>query len=147
MRTLILISILSSSAAFAQQDIGSRIADLAKARIDVESILDKRPYKEEEHKAIKNYFSKLNSMNEDLSTYPKYRKSLNSKVRSMGVEGFCKEIVLEKQRWNDLIKNCTRNNFFLCSEDVNDFAGIKAKLSSQLDSDLKSKFEQTSICN
>jgi len=147
MKTLMMIGIVLTTSAFAQQDIGTRITEISKARVEVESVLDKRPYKEEEHKAIKNYFSDLASLNEDLSAYQKYRKSFNNKIRSLGIEVFCKEIILEKQRWNDLIKNCTRNSFFLCSEDVNDFTAIKAKMAVQLDSDLKTSFEKSPSCN
>lgn len=135
-----------SSAAFAQQDVSARLAVITKSRVDLEAVMDNKPYKAEEHKAIKAYFTALESLNQDLSTYPKYKKNFNSKVRALGVETVCKEIILEKTQWNELVNNCTRNNFFLCAEDVKLYSDLKKNLVAQLDADLKTVFEQTPQC-
>lgn len=146
MKTALILFFAMSSAAFAQQEVGTRLGSISKSRVDLEAVMDNKPYKAEEHKAIKSYFTALESLNQDLSTYPKYKKNFNSKVRALGVEVVCKEIILEKTQWNELVNNCTKNGFFLCAEDVKQYIDLRKNLSKQLDADLKTTFDQTPQC-
>lgn len=146
MKTALVLFFVISSSAFAQQEVGARLGAISKSRVDLEAVMDNKPYKAEEHKAIKAYFTALESLNQDLSAYPKFKKNFNTKMRSLGVEAVCKEIILEKNQWNELISNCTKNGFFLCAEDVKLYSDLKKNLATQLDADIKTTFEQTPGC-
>ena len=133
--------------AIAQQDVQSRSEKLSSLRTGLESIIDRQPYKMEEHSAIKDYFNELTLFAEDLETYPKYKKRFNQFLRSLGVEKFCSSILMDKTRWEALVRNCTKNNFFLCSEDVREYPTQKHSLAAALDNDLKSQYSSSAKCN
>lgn len=146
MKYLIILFVLMNQA-MAQQDVKSRSEELSQLRSSLEAIIDRQPYKVEEHSAIKEYFSELTLFVADLESYPKYKKRFNQFLRSSGVEKFCGSILLDKSRWEALIKNCTKNNFFLCSEDVREYPTQKHSLAAVLDNDLKTQYLSIEKCN
>lgn len=146
MKSLVILIILFSQISFAQQEVGQRSVDLTKLRADLEGLLDKRSYSEEDHKTIKSYFSALNLFESDLNDYPKYRRRFNTYVRSVKVSSFCANTILDAARWKSLVKNCTKNDFFLCSDDVMTFTDTKKKFSEKLDADLKTEFDNSEKC-
>lgn len=146
MKFTLMFAIFFCQISFAQQEVGQRSVDISKSRADLEGLLDKRSYSEEEHKTIKSYFNALNSFEKDLSDYPRYRNRFNNYLRSVKVENFCASVLLDAARWKSLVKNCTKNDFFLCSDDVMTFSDAKKKLSEMLDTDLKTEFEKSQKC-
>lgn len=146
MKSLFFLTVFFSQFLYAQQDIGQRSADIAKSRSDLEGLLDKRSYTEEDHKIIKAYFYALNAFESDLNLYSKYRKRFNGHIRSVKVSSFCSSTFLDASRWKSLVNNCTKNDYFLCTDDVMTFIDTKKKLSEKLDADLKTEFEKTDKC-
>lgn len=146
MKSLIIFSLFICQVAFAQQDVGQRTSALSKARADIEAVVDRRNFSDEDHRVIKEYFSSLNSFESDISQYPKYRRRLNTSVRSTGVESFCGSVLLDVARYNSLVSNCTKNGFFLCTDDVMTLVETKKKLSENLDTDLKTEFDKIDKC-
>lgn len=147
MRTMILIFALGIAfSAFAQQDVASRSEELAALKVGLESVMDKGPYKAAEHTKIKAYFAELDSFNQDLNDYPKYLRRFNQYLRNNGVDSFCKSTRLDQKRWNDLIKNCTKNSFFLCTDDVKNYPAMKLALFNLLEDDNKSEMTKSASC-
>lgn len=147
MKKLFLIfSCLMAFSAFGQQEINSRLSEIGQAKADLEGIIDTKPYRGPEHSVIKKYFTELKSLIEDLEAYPKYKRRFNSSVRSTGVEAFCGSLILDKARLTSLVRNCTKNSFFLCTEDVREVAKINQDLAATLDEDLKTQFENLAKC-
>ena len=142
----IVMTIVWSLGSFAQEDAESRVERIASLRMNVESVLNIEHYKADEHATIKAYFSELSALTEDLGLYSKYRRRFNRFLRNDGVESFCKSAYLDKGRWNTLVQNCTKNNFFLCSEEVRIYPEHKAALKAQLDEDNKTQLERLAIC-
>lgn len=142
----LILSLILMNFAFAQQDVSSRSDNIAQARVELEAVMDKKPYQGPEHASIKKYFSDLQTLIEDLESFPKYKKRFNQMVRSEGIETYCKKVFLDSVRWKDLVKNCTKNNFFLCAEDVRIFPETKLALSNMMDADLKAQFLATNKC-
>ena len=99
MKTLLIIFTLGIAfSSFAQQDVASRSETLASLKVNLESVLDKGPYKAAEHAKIKAYFSELESLNQDLSDYPKYLRRFNQYLRTNGVDSFSKSTRLDQKR-------------------------------------------------
>ena len=65
---------------------------------------------------------------------------------SKGAANFCKELFLDKSRWNDLVKKCTKNRFFLCAEEIKSFAAYKEALKENLTPEMKEEFSQEALC-
>lgn len=146
MKFLIIFALLFSQIAFAQQEVGQRTSALEKNRADLEGLIDRRTYTEDDHKVMKTYFSSVNSFVADLGSYPRYVRRFNSYVRSVGVETFCGNVFLDLLRWKGLVSNCTKNGYFLCSDEVMTFSETKKKLSDKLETDLKGEFEKLEKC-
>ena len=147
MKIFLILSILVlSSNALAQLNPSSRTEELATFRGDLENKMDKTPYYGEEHSTIKKYFSELQELNEDLENSRRYLRRFNDYIRDVGVETFCNEALLEQEKWTQLIKNCTKNNFFLCAEEVKLYPNIKGVLMNLLEEDVKKQMLGASSC-
>lgn len=147
MKLIFAVIVGLSQFAFAQQDVSQRVNALAKERADLEGIIGRKSFTEEDHKVIRAYFSSLNSFDADLETFPKYRRRFDYSIRSIGVASFCENVFLDQGRYRELISNCTKNRYFLCSDEVMTFKDTKKKLSEKLEADLKTEFEKLSKCN
>lgn len=147
MKHLITFLILTlSMACFGQENAESRTEKLSVMKSDVEAVLNTTPFKSEEHTKIKAYFVELGSFIEDLQSSSRYRKRFNRFLRNTGVETFCQAAYLEKKRWNELVKNCTMNNFFLCTEEVKIYPENKTAMRELVDSDNKAQLETLPAC-
>lgn len=147
MKLIFALIVVSSQFAFAQQDIGQRVTALAKERADLEGVVGRKSFTEEDHKVIRAYFSSLNSFDADLEMYPKYRRRFDYSIRSIGVASFCENVFLDLGRYRELTSSCTKNGYFLCSDEVMTFKDTKKRLSEKLEADLKTEFEKLSNCN
>ena len=147
MKTLLIIFfILFTFSVFAQEEVGARSSNLARLKTNLEAVVDRKPYKADEHSAIKAYFAEVASFIEDLEEYPKYLRKFNQYLRNEGVESYCKNAFVDQKRWNDLVKNCSKNSFFLCSESVREYPGMKQKMVTLLDDDNKSEMGKNPSC-
>lgn len=131
---------------FGQENAESRTEKLSVKKSELEAILNNKPYKAEEHTKIKAYFAELGSFVEDLQLYSKYRRRFNQFLRNAGVETFCQTAYLEKKSWDELVRNCTKNNFFLCTEEVKTYSEQKAAMKELAESDIKSQLETLPDC-
>lgn len=146
MKSLIIFLLLICQVAIAQQDVGQRTTVLAKARTEIEGVVDRRTFSDDDHRIIKAYFSSLSNLDGDVAQFAKYRRRFNTNVRSTGVETFCGTVLLDVDRYNALVLNCTKNGYFLCSDDVLTFVETKKQLSEKLDADLKTEFAKLDKC-
>lgn len=147
MKTILYLLMLTFvTSALAQEDVGSRSAKVASLKITLESVIDRGPYKDQQQNAIKAYFAELDSLIQDLSDYPKYLRKFNQYLRNTGIDPFCKSTILDLKRWSDLMNNCTKNGFFLCSEDVKNYPTTKLTLQKSLDDDNKTEMTKLPSC-
>lgn len=143
---LFLSTLIISTNALAQLNPGPRTEELATFRGDLENKMDKTPYYGEEHTTIKRYFTELQELNEDLQNSSRYLRRFNNYIRDVGAETFCNEALLEQEKWTQLIKNCTKNNFFLCSEEVKLYPNIKEVLLNLLYEDVRKQMLAAKSC-
>lgn len=146
MKPMLFFLVLASTQAFSQEYPESRLKTLTELRSSVETVLPNKTFSFEEHEMIKEYFSGLASLVDDLENYSRYRKKFFRHMRSLGAEEFCRSAYLNKNLWNELQKNCTQNGFFLCSESVKAYPSLKARLKDTADTDIKQGLEKADLC-
>lgn len=147
MKIFIFLSLLTMTSVLHAQTVEQEITTLETQLKTLEGVIDRTPYKEEQHVAIESYFKKLNDLALNITDYSNTSKAYNKYTQRYGVEAFCKKTFLDKKRWSDLISNCTKNGFFLCAEEARAFPTIKKSLKDSLREDLKKNFEASKICN
>jgi hypothetical protein len=142
--SLFLLSIVSFANA---QSMDQEIESIGNQLKAVEGIIDRIPYKEQQHTTIESYFKGMNDLALNIKDYSNTYKSFNNYIRKYGAETFCKKTFLDSKRWKDLVTNCSVNGFFLCAEEVRGFSEIKKSLKDSLRDDLKKNFEESKFCN
>ena len=138
---------LTTTATAFAQDFSQSISNRKTARIDVESNVSQTPYQKTQQEIFKTYFSQLNDFVAELKGSEDLFEEFNGYVLKTGVNTFCKSILLDSIRWKELVKNCTKNRFFLCTEDIKSFKAVKASLRDLLYQDLKNEFSRSNNCN
>ncbi len=146
MKTLFILCGLISSSVFAQSDVINMITSVTNSKASAESTFSSTPYRQKEYQSIKDYFVALNGFAEDLSGSTKLNRRYNSYLRSIGIKKFCTDILLNSTDWEQMKVNCTRNRFFLCSNEVLEYPNSKKALAETLEDDLKTDFLKTAEC-
>lgn len=144
--SLIMCLFLLVSTAYAQS-VDQEIQTLEVQLKATEGMIDRTPYKEEQHLIIESYFKKLNDFALNIKDYSNTSKAYNKYVGRYGADSFCKKVFLDSKRWSDLVANCSKNGFFLCAEEVRGFSDVKKSLKEALRDDLKKNFEASKFCN
>lgn len=144
--SLILALALMTSTAFAQ-DVSQSIDGLRNSRTEVESNVARTPYQKSQQDVFKQYFTGLNDFVAEIKGSEYLFDEFNSYVLRTGVAAFCKSVLLDNVRWKELVKNCTKNRFFLCAEEIKSFQAAKAGLRDLLYQDLKNEFSRSNNCN
>lgn len=144
----ILISLLAvfSFSAFSQSDVINMISPVIEKKTAAEATFNSTPYRQKEHQEIKDYFVSLNKLSEDVKSTNKLNRRYNAYLRSVGLKKFCSDVFITKNDWETMKANCTRNRFFLCSDDVLEFPASKKSIGDTLENDVKDEFLKTSEC-
>ena len=132
--------------AIAQSDITSMIVDVSKLKIEAEATLGATPYRAKEHQVIKNYFVGINEFATQIRDNSRTNRRFNSYLSGQDMAKFCSETLINIENWNQIKTNCTRNRFFLCTEDVNEYPDSKKIISETLSTDLLQIFKNTPEC-
>ena len=146
MRLLLTLTMTFLSLDLIAQSVEDSISNLASQRIALEASIDRIPYKSEQHIVIENYFKNFNNLTLEIKDYPKSLKRFNSSLYRMGVDSFCKNSYIDSSRYNDLIRNCSKNGFFICAEEAKSFAAMKSNIRELLNEDLKQAYIASASC-
>ncbi|MBL7664288.1 MAG: hypothetical protein JNM93_04095 [Bacteriovoracaceae bacterium] len=73
-------------------------------------------------------------------------RRFNNYLEEEGMAKFCSEFFINLKDWEQIKLNCTRNRYFLCTEDVNDYPESKTSLSKILSEELLKIFVDTTEC-
>lgn len=146
MRYLIAYIFLFLSFESYAQTVEPYVSSITKARIEVESNIEQSPYKKEQQEIFKNYFIEISEFINDINGSDRLFKRFQSYTSSNGVSSFCKNVLLEKNLWNDLIAKCTKNRFFLCAEEIKAFDLYKESLKRLLTKAQQDEFSTLSEC-
>jgi len=146
MKQIIFLMCLVANTVFAQSEITSMISDLSKLRVEAEATLVATPYRAKEHQVLKNYFVGVRDFAVEVRDNSRTNRRLNSYLAGQVMAKFCSDILVSLNDWDQIKINCTRNRFFLCTEDVNEFQDSKKMLSEILSTDLLQIFKNTPEC-
>ncbi len=145
MKAIIFLLLISMGSVYAQ-DISGSVSNITKLKGEALSTLGSTPYRAKEHQLIKDYFVGLMEFSVQARDNSKMNRRLNSYLASGDIAKFCSDILLDTKDWNQIKQNCTRNRFFLCSEEVNEFPEFKKTLSGSLSPANLEIFKNTPAC-
>ncbi len=147
MKTLITLFIMTLTFNAFSQDVSENMDSLTSARVEVESSINQKPYQKAQQEIFRTYFTKLKEFVSEVKESEYLTEQFNNLVLKMGVNNICKNILIDNTSWKDLVKNCTKNRFFLCSEEIKFYNDYKAGLKELMYQDLKSEFARSNNCN
>ena len=104
------------------------------------------PYQLAQHEALRSYFAELAVKIATVKESAKATKSLNSVLTEMDLNDVCTKILMPKAQWVKVMQRCTKNRYFLCSEEVRAYPDVIASLMLVLNADMKKKFSETEAC-
>ena len=145
MKSLLIFLVIFTNASYAQTS-SEVVSNISKLRAGTESTLTATPYRVKEHQAIKDYFVSVNELAIQLKDNSKFNRNFNIYLAGQEMAKFCSEVLVSVQDWNEIKVNCTRNRFFLCADEVNQFTEYKKSLVAGLRTDLQQVFKNTSEC-
>lgn len=104
------------------------------------------PYRQEQFKALKAYFSEMNGFANDLKESSNYSWQFNNAVSWEDMSALCSELFFVKSEWQNIVKRCTRNNFFLCAEEVKTYPETVSAIREMLATKQQKRFDETPSC-
>lgn len=128
------------------QTVEPYVNSIKKARIEVESNIEQTPYQKIQQEVFKTYFSDMGEFINDMKESDRLVRRFQNYFSSNGVANSCKELFLDKSSWNELVKKCTKNRFFLCAEEVRAFSAYKEALKENLTPEMKEEFSKEALC-
>lgn len=137
---------LASATSYSQSEVVSMVANVSKLRLEAASTLKAVPYREKEHQAIKNYFVGLKGLISQLQSNSKTNRRFNDYLGSQDIAKVCMDILLSSSEWDQIKVNCTRNRYFLCAEDVNEYPDTKKTFALEIAPHLLEQFMNTPEC-
>lgn len=142
----ILFLILIPTISFAKNDSAELIDRISSHKDSLEETIPLTPYKTEEHLKIKNYFESLKEETRLLKVSSKRLRRFNTYLLKQDLPLICESIFLSRERWRILINNCTKNRFFLCSEEVRSYEKAKEGFKEALSPEVQVKLREIGSC-
>lgn len=109
--------------------------------------VDNTPYRGDQHSAIKGYFENIDELNGSLSEDWRLNKRFNEVFSELDFKTSCPKLWVDTEAYQRLVKNCTKNRYFLCSEKVKEYQKLRDSFKKQLDENNRKRFEATQECN
>lgn len=129
-----------------EEEIQMWIQKIEQFKINVQEERDHAPYGQKQQEAFKAYFSEINQMVVTLKKEEKYVKPFNTVIEKNDLATLCSKALLLKEEWQGIMRHCTRNRFFLCSEEVRSYPEMLSALRSYLRTKNKNKFDTIPAC-
>lgn len=104
------------------------------------------PYRQDQHKAFKAYFSQLGGMALTLKDDTKLKEGFNEAFGKSVPAELCKSILMPRADWVEISRNCQKNEFFLCAEEVRAYPEMVTALRAGLNPDQQRRFDSADAC-
>ena len=105
-----------------------------------------QPYRSEQYKALQGYFKQLFEVTLEMSQNPKRVKQLNEALEDEDLGSVCSQILVPYSNWVEISGRCTKNRFFLCSEETRAYPEAVEVLRAKLSEKTRARFDQTETC-
>ena len=83
------------------------------------------PYRQAQHEAFRNYFRALTEMAYQLKTDNGFRLKFKAALRGVDLNRYYERVFISTAHWQVILQGCTKNRFFLCSEEVRSLEEVK----------------------
>ncbi|MBI2645913.1 MAG: hypothetical protein HYW85_02620 [Deltaproteobacteria bacterium] len=143
---LCIVSLFLFVACNEEEEIQKWIQKIEQLKLDAQEVRNQTPYGQKQQETLKAYFSEINQMVITLKKEDKYVKPLNSFIEKNELATLCPRILILKDEWQIMMKNCMRNRFFLCAEEVKSYPEILLALKQFLNSKNQNQFDTTAAC-
>lgn len=134
------------AAANSAPTIEQRLSELRSLSETAKQYLLQRPYRKEHHEAYKSYFSSLSRFVHSELENGKMRRELGEVLRSLDLDGVCREAFWTKEELLGLFQGCTINGFFVCPEVVRPSRSLADVFRGRLDSSQQARFSSLTSC-
>lgn len=142
----ILITLFLVSGCNEEKAIRDWVIKIEPLRNQARVALDEYPYEASQHQAFKNYFSELENLAFRLSQEQGFIVRFNNGISQVDLKDVCTRIFIVRPDWESLMLRCTRNEFFLCSDDVKYYPDMVAMFRQQLVPTVQQKFDSIEAC-
>lgn len=143
---VILTSFLSMGCGQEGANIQSWLSSAAKFKTKAEKESPKLPYRNRQHQAFKSYFAEIEKMALTLKADKGLAAKLSGAMERSDLGKICSQIFITKDAWRDLVRGCTKNRFFLCSEEVRAYPNMVSAMKESLNGKQQKRFDQTATC-
>lgn len=103
-------------------------------------------FRAEQHVVLKNYFSRVVSSALQIKDDDRLTTKLNRRLESESINALCGKLMISRIEWEQIISKCTRNSFFLCTEETKAYADAIQTVRSRLSAENKAKFDNSQAC-
>ncbi len=128
------------------QDIQNWVENTSKLRATAKEQGNIVPYQQQQYQALKAYFVEINEIALALENDANFALRFNNAVAKADINVICAKVLFTRSEWQDLVERCTRNNFFLCAEEVRAFPDMVGTLRGRLVPEQQMRFDQTPSC-
>lgn len=128
------------------KDIQGQVQLISSKRTTAQMASRVPPYRTPHQQAFKGYFSDLMSMGLSLKNDAQFAQRFNQAVGQSNLQEMCSKFFFPKSEWQTIMERCTRNRFFLCSEEVRAYPVVVRVFKDHLNSGQRARFEQTPSC-
>jgi hypothetical protein len=149
MRTiLIFIALLSLSLSGCDEKkvFSETVGELNRLRGVAVSQMDMTPYRKDQYQAFQAYFAQAAEWVLMLKSDAKTAKGFNAALDRQDLNALCEKLFVSRSAWTRIMENCTRNRFFLCSEEVRAYPDLLRALRESMSEANRIRFDQGENC-
>lgn len=128
------------------KDIQNWVDNVSKLRTAALKQSEVKPYRDEQYNALKDYFAEINQMALALKNDSKLAERFNDAFGKVDPKQTCAKVLVQRPEWEFMMRRCTKNRFFLCSEEVRAYPTLVSALREKLKPEQQKRFDQTSVC-
>lgn len=115
-------------------------------RVKVRNDLNVVPYQTQQQQDFRNYFVEIENMAVKLKQDPQYASAFNDAVSKMDLKDLCAKVFVVRTDWQVIMDNCSKNGFFLCSDEVKFYPDMVSGVRKALAADQQRRFDGTPAC-
>ena len=109
----------------------NEIKSLKKLKEEVE-IASSEDLTQENQVKLRNYFSKIKDISYSFINNSSMQSYSQKKFLKFFNENLCDEILLDEVRYSEVMKKCSVNGFYICSEEVKSYSSILKSVKKKL---------------
>ncbi len=143
---LLLVTAFSFTACDEKQDPKAAVVELADKKIAAEAVISLQERNFDANMAIKDYFSDIAAMAIALKKNPQKKEQIIKRAGLNSVEKTCKDLLVSKEKWENLMQRCQYRGYFVCAEEIRSYKDAVESLFLSLDAGAQKTFRSSTEC-